>query len=237
MEAGRGIQNILTARGVVTVENKANGETTVTGPNGEHLQQTAQGDVHALDAAGNKTDIRPGGTATITNPDGQKLEIKPGSLAYQGLDVDPAGKITDRENGTVIDDKGIRTADGTELDFASGRARFADGVELSESGEVLSHGSGNKSAVAQAEASAREAEANSMAAKAEAIASSIAGKAASGRLTAADVAMLQAALGGLERSLKMLDNETDMTSLVRLMMSKGSVEESLGKVESGTKVA
>lgn len=237
MEAGRGIQNILTARGVVTVENKANGETTVTGPNGEHAQKTALGEFHTLDAAGNKTDIRPNGTATITNPDGKKLEIKPGSLNYEGLDVDPAGKITDRENGTVIDDKGIRSADGTELDFASGRARFADGVELGAGGEVLSHGSSKNGAVAQAEASAREAEANSMAAKAESIASSIAGKAASGRLTAADVAMLQAALGGLERSLKMLDNETDMTSLVRLMMSKGSVEESLGKVESGPKVA
>lgn len=232
MEAAAGIQRVLTARGLVTVVNNGQGDTTVTGPDGAKVHQTAIG-LTATDAAGTTVEVAPNGTGAIKAPDGQDIQIAGGHLRYQGLDLSPDGNVRDTKNGTQIDNRGIQLADGTRFDNESGHIRFADGVELGRNGEVVDSGSGSgsgkTSAVAQAEASSRAAEASSMASRAESIASSVAAKAASGRLTAGDVAMLQAALGGLERSLQMLDNETDMTSLVRLMMGKGTVEGALAQ--------
>ncbi len=201
--------------------------------------------------SGVTTEVGPDGTRTTTTPDGVVRTTKPGSsdttikgngvdvtLTKDGLrtpkfDIKRDGNITDLRNGTVISNDTIRTSDGTVYNSKDNTTRFGDGVSIDKYGTV-GHTSydANVAFNRKTESAGQEAKALSAVANAQSMAAEILGKASSGRVTSSDIAALSATLGGLEASIKMLASEVDPSAMLRVMMTKGMVSESLGQAQS-----
>ncbi len=202
---------------------------------------------------GATTEVGPDGTRTTTTPDGVVRTTKPGTsdttikgkgfdakLTKDGLqtpkfDIKRDGNITDLRNGTVIGNDSIRTNDGTVYNSKTNTTQFGDGVTIDKYGTV-GHTSydANVAFNRKTESAGQEAKALSAVANAQSMAAEILGKASSGRVTSSDIAALSATLGGLEASIKMLASEVDPSAMLRVMMTKGMVSESLGQAQSMT---
>lgn len=179
-------------------------------------------------ANGAEVNLTPGTTTDIKLADGRRIKSdKEGTTTIGDIKVDRKGAITDLRNGTRMDDNGMRTTDGTSYNSRTGVASFSDGTSVDSHGSVFRTQDGSPSQKAQVVA--MESKALSAAASAESMAASVMAKAASGRVTSGDIAALSSTLGGLEYNLKALADQSDLTAMVRLMMTKGTVSESLAK--------
>lgn len=166
----------------------------------------------------------------ITTADGRKIErdnqgLKIGDLRVNGTNV------TDERTGVRMSERGIESSQ-VRYDSSTGRASFSDGSALEADGTYVRMSNtlvsdSSKKAAQQA----AEGRAMGLARAAEAQALSLIAKAASGRVSASDIDALSASLGSIEGSIKALSDQGDMISMVKLMMTKGTVSESLGKAQ------
>ncbi|MCA0314386.1 MAG: hypothetical protein LCH63_11195 [Candidatus Melainabacteria bacterium] len=167
---------------------------------------------------------------SITTADGRKIErdnqgLKIGDLRVNGTNV------TDERTGVRMSERGIESSQ-VKYDSSTGRASFSDGSALEADGTYVRMSNtlvsdSSKKAAQQA----AEGRAMGLARAAEAQALSLIAKAASGRVSASDIDALSASLGSIEGSIKALSDQGDMISMVKLMMTKGTVSESLGKAQ------
>lgn len=190
------------------------------------------------------------GETVITNKEnGMALTTKPGQQGYniktadgrtierdnQGLKVGDlrvnGTNVTDERTGVRMSERGIESSQ-VKYDSSTGRANFSDGSALEADGTYVRMSntlvSDNSKKAAQ---QAAEGRAMGLARAAEAQAMSLLAKAASGRVSASDIDALSASLGSIEGSIKALSDQGDMISMVKLMMTKGTVSESLGKAQ------
>ncbi|MBX9939717.1 MAG: hypothetical protein K2Y32_10705 [Candidatus Obscuribacterales bacterium] len=167
---------------------------------------------------------------SITTADGRKIArdnqgLKIGDLRVNGTNV------TDERTGVRMSERGIESSQ-VKYDSSTGRASFSDGSALEADGTYIRVSNtlvsdSSKKAAQQA----AEGRAMGLARAAEAQALSLIAKAASGRVSASDIDALSASLGSIEGSIKALSDQGDMISMVKLMMTKGTVSESLGKAQ------
>lgn len=234
------LNNTLAAFGMVAEDGTTTtvtGNTTRVENNEARITQTAQGTVifedkesgtsinHNPSTPGFKVSTADGRTVK-SGRNGVSIETKSG----RPILVDTNGTITDTRNGTVLDNKGMRTADGINYDSRTGSTSFGNGDVLDShgvlrSGDSLSHGAKDSTEMAM------EAKAHSAVASAESIASSILAKAASGRVSSGDIAALNSVISGLEVNIKALSDETDPSAMIRLMMAKESVSSSRDRAQ------
>lgn len=234
------MQNTLAAFGIKaadgTTTTVTNGTTTVERDDAK-ITTSAQGTVIFEDKVTGNTFTKKPRTPglTVSSADGRSIVMNPKGVNVDtgrgNLQVDSNGTITDQRNGTVMDNKGIRTTDGINYDSQTGMTSFGNGDVLDShgvlrSGDGLSHGISKDSSEM-----AMEAKAHSAVASAESIASSILAKAASGKVSSGDIAALNAAISGLEVNIKALSEETDPSAMIRLMMAKDSVSSSRDRAQ------
>lgn len=190
------------------------------------------------------------GETVITNKEnGMALTTKPGQQGYniktadgrpierdnQGLKIGDnrvnGTNVTDERTGVRMSERGIESSQ-VNYDSSTGRANFSDGSALEADGTYVRMSntlvSDNSKKAAQ---QAAEGRAMGLARAAEAQAMSLLAKAASGRVSASDIDALSASLGSIEGSIKALSDQGDMISMVKLMMTRGTVSESLGKAQ------
>lgn len=190
------------------------------------------------------------GETVITNKgNGMALTTKPGQPGYsittadgrpierdnQGLKIGDnrvnGTNVTDERTGVRMSERGIESSQ-VNYDSSTGRANFSDGSALEADGTYVRMSntlvSDNSKKAAQ---QAAEGRAMGLARAAEAQAMSLLAKAASGRVSASDIDALSASLGSIEGSIKALSDQGDMISMVKLMMTRGTVSESLGKAQ------
>ena len=205
--------------------------SSITAENGDVRTTNRVGGIQTATvlANGAEVNLTPGTTTTdIKLADGRRIRSdKDGTTTIGDIKADRKGAITDLRNGTRMDDNGMRTTDGTSYNSRTGTASFSDGTSVDSHGSVFRTQDGSPSQKAQLVA--MESKALSAAASAESMAASVMAKAASGRVTSGDIAALSSTLGGLEYNLKALADQSDLTAMVRLMMTKGTVSESLAK--------
>lgn len=234
------MQNTLAAFGIKaadgTTTTVTNGTTTVERDDAK-ITTSAQGTVIFEDKVTGNTFTKKPRTPglTVSSADGRSIVMNPKGVTVDtgrgNLQVDNNGTITDQRNGTVMDNKGIRTTDGINYNSQTGMTSFGNGDVLDahgvlRSGDGLSHGISKDSSEM-----AMEAKAHSAVASAESIASSILAKAASGKVSSGDIAALNAAISGLEVNIKALSEETDPSAMIRLMMAKDSVSSSRDRAQ------
>lgn len=195
-----------------------------------------------VDAEGRRITKTPDGVERVTAPGSSDTTIKgkgfdvkltKGGLQTPKFNIDKDGEIVDRSTGVRIDRSTIKTNDGTVYNSDTNTTVFGDGVTIDKYGTV-GHGSydANIAFNRKTEAAGQEAKAMSTVANAQSMAAEILSKASSGRVTSSDIAALSATLGGLEASIKMLASEVDPSAMLRVMMTKGLVSESLGQAQS-----
>lgn len=208
----------------VTLTAAMNGATTEVGPDGTRTTTTPDGVVRTT---------KPGTSDTTIKGKGFDVKLTQDGLQTPKFDIKRDGKITDLRNGTVIDRDTIRTTDGTVYNSKDNTTQFGDGVTIDKYGTV-GHTSydANVAFNRKSESAGQEAKALTAVANAQSMAAEILSKASSGRVTGSDIAALSATLGGLEASIKMLASEVDPSAMLRVMMTKGMVSESLGQAQS-----
>lgn len=203
--------------------------SAITAENGDVRTTNRVGGIQTATvlANGAEVNLTPGTTTDIKLADGRRIRSDKEGTTIGDIKIDRKGAITDMRNGTRMDDNGMRTTDGTSYNSRTGTASFSDGTSVDSHGSVFRTQDGSPSQKAQLVA--MESKALSAAASAESMAANVMAKAASGRVTSGDIAALSSTLGGLEYNLKALADQSDLTAMVRLMMTKGTVSESLAK--------
>jgi len=242
-ECGDDIENLNKFKRTYTL----GGDTiTVTrdqnNPSAVSIAATLGGITTEVDAEGRRITKTPDGVERITAPGSSDTTIKgkgfdvkltKGGLQTPKFNIDKGGDIVDRSTGVHINGSTIKTNDGTVYNSDTNKTTFGDGVTIDKYGTV-GHASydANIAFNRKTEAAGQEAKALSAVANAQSMAAEILSKASSGRVTSSDIAALSATLGGLEASIKMLASEVDPSAMLRVMMTKGMVSESLGQAQS-----
>lgn len=209
---------------LVTLQAATTGATTEVGPDGTRTTTTADGVVRTT---------KPGSSDTTIKGNGIDVKLTQDGLRTPNFDIKRDGNITDLRNNTVISNDSIRTNDGTVYNSKDNTTQFGDGVSIDKYGTV-GHTSydANVAFNRKTESAGQEAKALSAVANAQSMAAEILSKASSGKVTSSDIAALSATLGGLEASIKMLASEVDPSAMLRVMMTKGLVSDSLGQAQS-----